>query len=68
MSDPRSQPQSACPFCGGETFEWGHVMADSAHFVREDDSFWKQMKRSFHGKLLARKCTTCKNVQLYDPD
>lgn len=65
MTQPPTNLKTTCPLCGGESFEWGRVIAHSLQYVNDRESFWEKLKRGLRGTMPARKCNTCKNVQIF---
>ncbi len=57
--DPNTAP---CPICGAQTFRWGRTVIEANDWLyfRQEDGFWGDGE-----KLTARKCLTCRNVQLF---
>ena len=60
-----SSRDSACPICGGPSFEWGTARGKFRLKFLSDEAGW--LKKTFKsGRYTrARMCTECRNVQLF---
>ena len=63
MSEPERNHERLnyrCPFCGGDTFTEGILFG--AFFQIRKARWFSAM---FPGRLSARRCDTCKNIQMF---
>ena len=67
MNKPLIEQENPCHICGSQSYVWGKVR--SARFVSESDDGLVDV---MFGHLTspctfkARKCRSCKNIQLFD--
>lgn len=65
MSKKQEQLSSSpCPICGGRSYAWGEVLAQSLSYKPQGSSVLSKMLSS--GLTLpARHCDTCGNLQVF---
>jgi len=59
-----SKPESPCHVCGGRSYTWGSLAAQSINFTPDDASILAKAFR-FGWKLPARRCDGCGNLQIF---
>lgn len=60
-----SAARNPCPLCGSNRFTWGVISSYGPMQFQSDDAGW--LTKVFAGgqKVRARRCDSCRNIQLF---
>ena len=61
-----SATRMSCPLCGGDKFTWGLVRGECRLQFKSDDAGWWVKNTAIGGQQIrARRCDSCRNIQLF---
>ena len=58
---------NSCPLCGSDKFTWGVAVGHYPFKFRPDNAGWLTKNTTIFGgqEIKARKCDSCRNIQLF---